>query len=115
MQRGEHLQRKTESPAEPAKILSYEPNTKLLGFAFYYKLVEPLVSFEYVQQDVYIRGLWEYRLTTFPTTFPSMCAHFASTFQESRSISRTQVLYMLASMYDGRPKPTPTPPQTLAA
>ena len=99
----EYLQRETSQP-------SGNPNTgdmelwvqyQALIFGFYYKLLEPLVSFEYVQQDVYFRGLWGYG----STAFLGMCAHFAWTIQKYGSISRTQVLYMLATMYDGRSKP----------
>ena len=97
----EYLQSGTGKPSRTPENMELWVQYQALVFGFYYKLLEPLVSFEYVQQDVYFRGLWGYG----STTFLGMCAHFAWTFQESRSISRTQILYMLATMYDGRPKP----------
>ena len=36
-----------------------------LVFGFYYNLLQPLISLEYVQQDVFFRGLWGYGSTTF--------------------------------------------------
>lgn len=97
----EYLQRETGKPSRNPGNMELWVQYQALVFGFYYKLLEPLISFEYVQQDVFFRGLWGYG----STTFLGMCAHFAWTIQESRSISRTQVLYMLATMYNGRPKP----------
>lgn len=97
----EYLQRETGRPSRNPEEMELWGQYQALVFGFYYKLLEPLVSFDYVQQDVFFRGLWGYG----STTFLGMCAHFAWTIQDSRSISRTQILYMLATMYDGRPKP----------
>ena len=97
----DYLQTETGKPSGTPRDLELWVQYQALVFGFYYKLLEPLISFKYVQQDVYFRGLWGHG----STTFLSMCAHFAWTLQDSRSISRTQILYMLATMYDGRPKP----------
>ena len=97
----EYLQRESGKPNRNLEDMELWVKYQALVFGFYYALLEPLVSFEYVQQDAYFRGLWGYG----STTFLGMCAHFAWTVQDSRSISRTQILYMLATMYDGRPKP----------
>ena len=97
----EYLQRETGKPSRNPEDMELWVKYQALVFGFYYALLEPLVSFEYVQQDAYFRGLWGYG----STTFLGICAHFAWTVQDSRSISRTQILYMLATMYDGRPKP----------
>ena len=97
----EYLQRESGKPSRDPGDMELWVKYQALVFGFYYALLEPLVSFEYVQQDPYFRGLWGLG----STTFLGMCAHFAWTIQDSRSISRTQILYMLATMYDGRPKP----------
>ncbi len=97
----EYLQRETGKPSRNPDNMGLWVQYQALVFGFYYKLLEQLVCFEYVRQDVYFRGLWGHG----STTFLGMCAHFAWMIQESRSISRTQILYMLATMYDGRPKP----------
>lgn len=96
----EYLQRETGNPSRDPGDMELWVKYQALVFGFYYALLEPLVSFEYVHQDVYFRGLWGYG----STAFLGMCAQFAWTIQDSRSISRTQILYMLATMYDGRPK-----------
>lgn len=97
----EYLQRETGKPSRTSDNMGLWVQYQALVFGFYYKLLEPLVCFEYVQQDVYFRGLWGYG----STTFLGMCSHVSWMIQESGSISRTQILYMLATMYDGRPKP----------
>lgn len=97
----DYLQRETGRPSQNPGNMELWVKYQALVFGFYYKLLEPLISFEKAHQDVFFRGLWGYG----STTFLGMCAHFAWTIQESRSVSRTQVLYMLATMYDGRQKP----------
>ena len=63
--------------------------------------MEPLVSLKFVNKDVFFRGLWGFG----STTFLGMCAHFSSALQGAvQSVSRTHILYMLATMYDGRQK-----------
>ena len=97
----DYLQRETGQPSGNLQDMELWVQYQALVFGFYYKLLEPLVSFDYVQEDVFFRGLWGYG----STTFLGMCAHFAWTMRDSRSISRTHILYMLATMYDGRSKP----------
>ena len=97
----DYLQRETGKPSQEPEEMELWVQYQALVFGFYYRLLEPLISFEYVKPDIYFRGLWGYG----STTFLGMCAHFAWTLQESQSISRTQVLYMLTTMYNGRPKP----------
>jgi len=73
-----------------------------LIFGFYYKLIEPLVSFELVQKDAYFRGIWGYG----STTFLAMCIEFGVALRNGeKQVSRTHVLYMLSTMFGGRQKP----------
>ncbi|KAK4695415.1 hypothetical protein P7C71_g2334, partial [Lecanoromycetidae sp. Uapishka_2] len=98
---GEYLRRETGKPSRRPENMELWLQYQALVFGFYYKLMEPLVSLELVQKDVFFRGLWGFG----STTFLGMCAHFASTLQEEpQSVSRTHLLYMLATMYDGRQK-----------
>lgn len=72
-----------------------------LVFGFYYGLLQPLVSLEYVNdKEAYFRGLWG----SGSTTFLAMCTSFSKALQDEDKVSRTHVLHMLATMYNGRPK-----------
>lgn len=69
-----------------------------LVFGFYYNLLEPLVLLELVASDSYFRGLWGYG----STTFLAMCTQFSNALREAEGVSRTHVLYMIATMFNGR-------------
>ena len=97
----DYLERETSKPSGSPEDMELWTQYQALVFGFHYKLLEPLISLEHLQQDVFFRGLWGHG----STSFLAMCSHFAKTLRDSRKISRTHVLYMLATMYDGRPKP----------
>jgi len=70
-----------------------------LVFGFYYKLLEPLVSLEFVtDKSAYYSGLWGHG----STTFLAMCSQFGQELRRNGRVGRTHVLYMLATMYAGR-------------
>jgi len=69
-----------------------------LVFGFYYKLLEPLISFELVNKNAYFRGIWGYG----STRFLAMCSQLADGLRREGKVSRTHLLYILATMYDGR-------------
>ncbi|ORX98034.1 hypothetical protein BCR34DRAFT_593320 [Clohesyomyces aquaticus] len=75
-----------------------------LVFGFYFRLVEPLVSFELVKPDEYCQGLWGFG----SNTFLAMCVEFANIIRREDRISRAHILFMLSSMYNGRQKPFPS-------
>lgn len=82
-----------------------------LVFGFYYKLVEPKVSLELVSHDAYFRGIWGFG----STTFLAMCVEFGEALRHNGKVSRTHLLFMLATMYNGRLKsfPVSSPPKGL--
>lgn len=72
-----------------------------LVFGFYYRLLKTLVTLRYVDDEAaYFRGLWGET----STTFLAMCTCFGKELNDEQKVSRTHVLYLLASMYNGRPK-----------
>ncbi|PSR78357.1 hypothetical protein BD289DRAFT_456324 [Coniella lustricola] len=72
-----------------------------LVFGFYYRLLESVVTLQYIDDgDAYFRGLWG----EVSTTFLAMCTCFGQELNNEGKVSRAHVLYLLASMYNGRPK-----------
>lgn len=69
-----------------------------LVFGFYYKLLEPLVSLDLAAPYSYFRGLWGYG----STQFLAMCTQFSNVLHGVDGVSRTHVLYMIATMFNGR-------------
>ena len=70
-----------------------------LMFGFYYRLFDDLIS-ENVREDAYFRGSWGLHSNHFLTA----CVGFGDTLISAGKVSRTHVLYMLSTMYDGRDK-----------
>jgi len=64
-------------------------------------LMQQLVSLELFEEDAYFKGLRGYG----STTFLAMCVEFANIIRREGKISRSYVLYMLSTMYNGRQKP----------
>ena len=71
-----------------------------LVFGFYYKLVEPLLSFQFTREDAHFKGLWGQD----STTFLGMCIQFGDTLRREGRVSRPHLLHLLSTMYTGRPK-----------
>lgn len=79
-----------------------------LLFGFYYSLFEALISIQ-VREDAYFRGSWGLHSNHFLTA----CVGFRDALVSTGKVSRTHVLYMLSTMYDGRSKiysPQGSPP-----
>jgi hypothetical protein len=79
-----------------------------LLFGFYYSLFEDLISIE-VREDAYFRGSWGLHSNHFLTA----CVGFRDILVSTGKVSRTHILYMLSTMYDGRSKiysPQGSPP-----
>lgn len=88
-------------PNEDERMTALWLKYQALVFGFYYGLLQPLVSLEYVNDKVaYFRGLWG----SGSTTFLAMCTSFSKELREEARVSRTHVLHMLATMYNGRSK-----------
>jgi hypothetical protein len=71
-----------------------------LVFGFYYGLLGQLVSLELVQDNAYFKGLWGLG----STTFLAMCVEFGDIVRREGQISRSHIIYMLSTMYNGRQK-----------
>ncbi|KAL1847960.1 hypothetical protein Daus18300_013763 [Diaporthe australafricana] len=88
-------------PKEDQSMTELWLKYQALVFGFYYGLLQPLVSLEYVNdKEAYFRGLWG----SGSTTFLAMCTSFSEVLRKEAKVSRTHVLHMLATMYNGRPK-----------
>lgn len=77
-----------------------------LLFGLYYRLFEDLISIE-VREDAYFRGIHS-------SHFLTACVGLGDTLASAGKVSRTQVLYKLSTMYDGRSKiysPQGSPPE----
>ncbi|KAM7219331.1 hypothetical protein V8F06_005230 [Rhypophila decipiens] len=97
------LHPQSELPEVNAKEMSLWLSYQALVFGFYYKLLEPLVTMEFFsggQEAAYLSGLWGYG----STTFLAMCTQFGQELSRNGRVSRTHVLYMLATMCTGRNK-----------
>ena len=94
------LHRETSFPSRRAENMELWLQYQALVFGFYYKLLEPLVSLEFLRSDAYFYGIWGYG----STTFLAMCTQFGDMLRRHSKVSRTHLLYMLSAMYGGRPK-----------
>lgn len=97
----EHLARNESGleniPKENVHLwLSYQA----LVFGFYYELLGRLVNIESLSKGTHLQGVWGHQ----STTFLEMCTHFGQTLRSQQKISRSHVLYMLATMFAGRQK-----------
>ncbi|OIW22750.1 hypothetical protein CONLIGDRAFT_650193 [Coniochaeta ligniaria NRRL 30616] len=74
------LKSESEIPSRRQENLSLWLPYQALVFGFYYKLLEPLVSLEFVfDKDAYFCGLWGYG----GTTFLAMCTQFGQEFRRN--------------------------------
>jgi hypothetical protein len=86
----------TSIPQEMEALLQYQA----LVFGFYYKLLEPLVVFNEVNEESYFQGIWGIG----SNKFLHMCTQLGDALKKDSGASRAQLLYMLSSMYNGRQK-----------
>jgi hypothetical protein len=93
LQRGDF--RSSVEPENAELLIEFQA----LLFGFYYRLFEDLISIE-AREDAYFRGSWGLRSNHFLTA----CVGFGDTFVSTGKVSRTHILYMLSTMYDGRSK-----------
>ncbi|KAM7205216.1 hypothetical protein V8F33_001047 [Rhypophila sp. PSN 637] len=99
------LHAQSELPSRKTEEMSLWLSYQALVFGFYYKLLEPLVTMEFLsggQEAAYLSGLWGYGCAT----FLAMCTQFGQELSRNGRVSRTHVLYTLATgtMYTGRNK-----------
>ncbi|RDW65097.1 hypothetical protein BP6252_10748 [Coleophoma cylindrospora] len=94
----EFLSRLRTKPSQEPENMGLWTQYQALVFGFYYKLLEPLISFEHVHEEAYFRGIWGYGSKLFLV----MCSQFAEGLRRDGSVSRTHLLYMLSTMYNGR-------------
>ena len=74
-----------------------------LVFGYWYELLNPWVSLDYIEQEVYFYGVWGYRdtylLSRLRTTATSL-RHSLTKLHDG--LSREQMLYVLGTMFAGR-------------
>lgn len=92
----ENIDAASESKEQREAMLKYEA----LVFGFYFRLFNPLVCLDLVDSSTYCQGLWGYG----NYTFLAMCISLNNIFRRSGKISRSHILYMLSSMFNGRQK-----------
>ena len=71
-----------------------------LVFGFYYRLLEGLIVFNEADTETYFQGIWGLG----SNKFMLMCAEMGNALEEVSGATRTQLLYMLSTMYNGRQK-----------
>ena len=69
-----------------------------LVFGFYYKLIEPLISMDFVQPEACFKGIWG----EVSTTFLGMCIQFGNSLRRDGRVCRPHMLHMISTMYAGR-------------
>ena len=95
----EYLQRQTSLPSKRRENIEIFQKYSALGFGFYHQLLRQLVSFDYVKRHTYFRGIWGDETPLFLT----MCTQLSTELGRG-SVSRTHILHVLTSMYNGRQK-----------
>jgi hypothetical protein len=75
-------------------------------FGYYYRLLEPVISFEFAEKGSYLRSVWGFR----DKFLLDMCSRFAMYYQRTASVDRTTILRMIATMYAGRQIDSPNAP-----
>ena len=76
-----------------------------LVFGYWYQLLKPWISLEYVKHDVYFYGVWGYRdtyLLVMLRTAATKLRH--GLMRPHAGLSREEFLHVLAAMYSGRAK-----------
>lgn len=95
------LRTESDLPSRRSENMALWLPYQSLVFGFYYKLLSPLVSLDFVfDKQTYFCGLWGYG----STTFLAMCTQFGQELRRTGKVRRTQLMYMLATMYTGRNK-----------
>jgi hypothetical protein len=95
----EYLSRQTTAPSHRKENIEIFQKYAALVFGFYYQLLRPWVSFEYLESAAYLRGIWG----DGSPLFLAMCTQFADALYRGKA-SRSHVLHLLGSMYGGRQK-----------
>ncbi|KAB2108750.1 hypothetical protein AG0111_0g3596 [Alternaria gaisen] len=69
-------------------------------FGFYYQLLGQIISFEKAYTADFFYGIWG----THSTSFLAMCTQLGRCLRRDEKATRSQILYILAAMYNGRYK-----------
>jgi hypothetical protein len=96
----EYLSRQTIAPSQRKENIEIFQRYAALVFGFLYRLLQPWVSFEYLESDAYLRGIWGEG----SPLFLAMCTRFGNELSRNGKTSRSHVLHLLSSMYGGRQK-----------
>jgi hypothetical protein len=96
----EYLTRQTTAPSNRKENIEIFQKYAALVFGFYYQLLRPWVSFQYLESDAYLRGIWG----DGSPLFLAMCTRFADDLSRNGKTSRSHILHLLGSMYGGRQK-----------
>ena len=76
-----------------------------LVFGYWYQLLKPWVSMEYVKHEVYFYGVWGYRDTYLLVMLRAAATHFRLGLARPHDgLSREELLHVLAAMFAGRAK-----------
>jgi hypothetical protein len=96
----EYLSRQTTAPSQRKENIEIFQKYAALVFGFYYQLLRPWVSFDHLESDAYLRGIWG----DGSPLFLAMCTQFSDDLSRNGKVSRSHILYLLGSMYGGRQK-----------
>lgn len=76
-----------------------------LVFGYWYQLLKPWVSMEYVKHEVYFYGVWGYRDTYLLVMLRAAATQFRLGLARPHDgLSREELLHVLAAMFSGRAK-----------
>ncbi len=74
-------------------------------FGYWYKLLEPWISMEYIKHEVYFYGVWGYRDTYLLVMLRTAATQFRRGLtQPAEGLGRDEMLVVLATMFAGRAK-----------
>ena len=86
-----------------------------LVFGYWYKLLEPLVSMEYIRNEVYFYSVWGFRDTYLLVLLRTLATKFRTHFDRARGPDRESVLQVLAVMFCGRSSFNPIRPSKISS
>lgn len=76
-----------------------------LVFGYWYRLLEPWVSMQYIEHEVYFYGVWGFRDTYLLVMLRTAATHFRlGLAKPHEGLSREEMLQVLATMFTGRSK-----------
>lgn len=95
----EYLVRQTAAPSNRIENIEIFQKYTALVAGFYYGMLAPWVSLEYIDEDTYFRGIWG----DSSPLFLAMCSQFGDALARHNA-NRSHMLHLLSAMYNGRQK-----------